>query len=81
MYQMILMWVAFLPHLLELIEVSASLKKYEGEFEQDEFVDISVLLYYFIPLYMGFVIKFLNVVIRVVRIALDIWWILVSRII
>ncbi len=72
MYQMILMWVAFLPHLLELIEVSASLKKYEGEFEQDEFVDISVLLYYFIPLYMGFVIKFLNVVIRVVRIALDI---------
>jgi hypothetical protein len=32
-------------------------------------------------LYMGFVIKFLNVVIRVVRIALDIWWILVSRII
>lgn len=78
---MILMSVAFLPRLIELIEVGASLKKYKGEFEQDEFMNIWFLLYNFIPLYIGFVIKFLNVTIRVVRIALDIWWIVFSRII
>jgi hypothetical protein len=45
-----------LPHLIELIEVGASLKKDKGEFEQDEFVDIWFLLYNFIPLYIGLVI-------------------------
>ncbi len=62
----------FLFNLIELIETKTNvylekkLKEYEGEFEQDELImDMSFVIY-------KFAIRFLNVVIQVVKTTLNI---------